>query len=65
MKKEEDWVLIIWIIATLIWDIFLIGGTAYLVFWKGTSGLWFILAILLGRAPTLYKVLRKKYDVEL
>jgi hypothetical protein len=29
------------------WDFFLIGGCAYLVFWRGQSGWWFLLAMIL------------------
>ncbi len=32
---------------TLMWDFFLIGGCAYVVFWKGHSPWWFILACCL------------------
>ena len=33
----------------LIWDMFVIGGTAYIVFWKGHSAWWFLLALVLCR----------------
>lgn len=31
-------------------DAMIIGGCAYIVFWKGHSGWWFVLAILLSGA---------------
>lgn len=35
------------LILAIIWNIFIIAGTSYIVFWKGESGWWFLLAILL------------------
>ena len=32
----------------LIWNLTVFIGCSYLVFWKGHSGAWFILAILIG-----------------
>jgi hypothetical protein len=34
-------------LTMLIWNLFIWSGTAYLVFWKGHSGVWFILTILM------------------
>lgn len=31
----------------LIYNLLLLAGTAYIVFWKNQSGLWFILAVCL------------------
>lgn len=39
---------IIVIIALLVFKAFIIGGCAYLVFWRGESGWWFLLAIMLS-----------------
>lgn len=44
----RDALLIIWLLVDLLWTAFLFGGTAYEVFWRGHSGWWFLLAILLG-----------------
>lgn len=46
MNKKENWSLIVGMI--ILWRIFLIGGTSYIVFWKGYSGWWFVLAIMLS-----------------
>lgn len=34
-------------IAQLAWNSLVLLGTAYLVFWRGESGWWFLLAVLL------------------
>lgn len=34
-------------LCVLVWNLVLICGTSYLVFWKGISGWWFVLAMLL------------------
>lgn len=34
-------------LVMLIWNLFVLGGTAYLVFERGHSGWWFLLALLL------------------
>lgn len=60
--EKTDSVLIWWLILTFIWDVFLIAGTSYLVFWKGVSGWWFVLAIVIGLQPSLYKALNRKHD---
>ena len=63
MKKEKDTVLVTWLIIVLIWNIFLISGTSYLVFWKCASAWLFLPAILLGYSD-VFKVIRKKYNLE-
>jgi len=42
--KEQEKTSIVFI--KLLYNVFIIGGTAYLVFWKGQSGWWFILAMI-------------------
>ena len=59
-KVSKDRVLIVWIVCVLLWDIFLFGGTSYLVFYKGFSGWWFVLAVLCGESDTLMKALKKR-----
>ena len=59
----KDWVLITWLIVTLLWDCFIVGGTAYLVFSKHESWAWFLLALLLTGSTTIWEVLRKRYGV--
>jgi hypothetical protein len=34
-------------LVMLLWNVFIWGGTAYLVFWKGHSGAWFLLTIII------------------
>lgn len=34
-------------VPVLLWYVFCIGGCAYIVFWKGRSPLWFLLAVFL------------------
>lgn len=37
-----------YLIYVVLWMGFCIGGCAYLVFWRGESGWWFVLAIYLA-----------------
>lgn len=60
----KDIVLMTWIICDLIKDIFLLSGSIYLVIWKGCSGWWIILAMILSGSPTLFKVLKKRYEIK-
>ena len=62
--KQKDWVLITWIICAFVWAIFLLAGTSYLVFFKGISEWWFLLAIFCAIQITLFKSLGKRYGVE-
>ena len=39
-----------YLIYIVLWEAFVIGGCAYLVFWLGASGWWFILAVVLSGA---------------
>ncbi len=39
-------------VVMLVWNIFLFGGCAYLVFWRGGSPLMFILACFLMLTPS-------------
>lgn len=32
----------------VLWEAFIFGGCAYLVFWKGAHGAWFIFAFILS-----------------
>ena len=63
MQREKDWVLVTWVIGQYLFDILLIVGTSYIVFWKNQSGWWFALAIILGASPSLYNVLEKRYQI--
>lgn len=38
-------------LAYLAWNALVLGGTAYVVFWRGYSGWWFLLAVLLIAWP--------------
>jgi len=57
MTPENKTVLIVWIVCAFVWDVFLIAGTSYIVFWKGYSGWWFLPAVFIGIQPTLFKKL--------
>lgn len=61
--SPSDAVLIIWLIIAAIWDVAVIGITGYLVFWRGHSGWWFVVALILSSQPTLYRALRKRFDI--
>ena len=37
-----------YLIYILLWEGLLIGGCSYVVFWRGESGWWFALAVLLS-----------------
>jgi len=58
-----DWVLVIWILTSALWDVLVFGTTTYLVFWKDHSGWWFVLAVALCCQVTLFKARRKRYGV--
>jgi len=62
-KLPSDAVLILWIIIGAAWDVLVFTTTTYLVFWKGHSGWWYILAILLTYSESLFKVLRKRFGL--
>lgn len=38
-------------IGAYLWNIFIIAGCSYVVFWKGHSGLWFALAVAILLSP--------------
>lgn len=59
----NDWLLLVWLLLSVLWDTVCIGVTGYLVFWRGHSGWWFVLALALCCNTTLLKVLRKRYGV--
>lgn len=62
-----DVVLIVWFLADVAWGAFLFGGCAYLVFWRGNSGWWFVLALILGPAlggEKLYKRLSERTEAK-
>jgi len=44
---------------TLIWDMFLVGGCSYLVFFHGASPWWFVLAMILSASV---EETRKAFD---
>ena len=43
-------IIISYLIYILVWEVLILGGCAYLVFWKGASPWWFVLAVLLSSA---------------
>lgn len=38
------------IVLEFLWAVLVIGGCAYLVFFKGASGWWFVLAVIIAQA---------------
>lgn len=62
--NKNDLLLAVWILSALTWDILVFATTTYLVFWRGHSGWWFILAVLLAGQSTLFKALRKRFDIK-
>lgn len=40
---------ITYLVYILVWEVLLWVGTAYIVFWLGNSGWWFILTILMSQ----------------
>jgi hypothetical protein len=59
----RDWVLVVWLLLSVVWDVLVFGVVTYVVFWRDRSGLWFVLAFILTYTSTLYKVLRKRYGI--
>lgn len=59
----KDWVLITWLICTLVWDTIVWSGWVYLVWWKGASSWWCVLCILMTCSSTLFEALRKHYGL--
>jgi len=41
-------IVITYLIYITSWNMFIFGGTAYIVFWKNESGLWFLLTCVLS-----------------
>lgn len=39
-----------YLLYLVLWEGFIFGGCAYVVFWKDASPLWFVLAVLLSAA---------------
>lgn len=63
LVKDGDILLALWLFADLIWSVFVMGATAYIVFWRGHSGLWFLVAVALCASETLYRALRKRFGL--
>lgn len=60
----KDWVLITWLIVDFLMGVFLLAGSIYLVIWKGCSGWWIVLALILGSSPSLYAALKIRYKIK-
>jgi hypothetical protein len=46
-KDVEAWSTAIVVLLVLLYNAVILGFTAYVVFWMGHSGWWFLLAVLL------------------
>lgn len=64
MNTQKDWVIITWLITTLIFDLAAVAATGYVVFWKGYSGWWWLLTMLICSQPVLVKVLKSRYGIQ-
>ena len=56
-----------YLIYIILWEGFILGGCAYIVFWKGFSGWWFLLAGLLSSAaykPSAWAILYNQLPKE-
>ena len=62
--KDADRVLIAWLFTTLLWDCFIWAFFMDMVFWRGYSGWWFLLAIAITNSPALLKALKKRFELE-
>lgn len=61
---RDNTLLLIWLIITIIESFILFVGSIYLVLWRGCSGWWIVLALLLVSSSSVFKVLRKKFNIE-
>lgn len=59
----SDWLLATWLVCQTVWDTLVFGATGYLVFWRGHSGWWFVMAFVLTYSPGIYKALYKRFGV--
>lgn len=56
--------LMFWVLCDLIRDIFFVGGAMWLIVTKHYSGWWLVLAIALCVNISLFKALKKVFNVE-
>jgi hypothetical protein len=61
--KDDDKLLMIWLFTEAVWDFVVIGTLAWVVFWKGHSGWWFLLTEIVCNHTSLYKALRKRFGI--
>ena len=61
--KDGDAVLIVWLLISLAWDLIVWSFTAFIIFWRGRSAWWVVLAIALSSATSLFEALRKRFSV--
>ncbi len=62
MKNKIDKMLIGWFICELITNLTLLFGSIYLVLWRGCSGWWIVLALILCDYDSV-KALKKQYGI--
>lgn len=58
---KDTRLLAVWVVCQFVYDTVLIVGTAYLVFFRGESGWWFLLTMVLVACPTLFKALKQEF----
>jgi hypothetical protein len=59
----RDALLAFWLLLDVLWDAVVLGFTAWMVFFRGHSGWWFLLAIICCSSTSLYKALRKRFEI--
>ena len=47
---KEDFMSITYLIYIILFETLIFGGCSYIVFWKGFSGWWFLLAVFMSSA---------------
>lgn len=46
-KQVKEWASVLVVLTVVFWNLTILGVTAYVVFWMGHSGWWFLLAVFL------------------
>lgn len=59
----NDELLMLWLIVSLVWDVYVWGAVGYAVLWRGFSGWWFVLAFALTYNESMWKILRKRFEL--
>lgn len=60
----KDWLLALWLLIDLAWTALVTCVIGYMVFFKEHSGWWLVLIPALCGSESLYKALRKRFEVQ-